>query len=347
MAGKLSAWQIRQVRKSWEIDKRKGFSWLCKEMNLPVSRQYLERMAKEQGWAKANPVASTTGKQVATKSNRKNATKVATKEAKERTEEKEKSSGYSCIQDREQNFAQHYAACFNVTKTAKELGMTRRAATDMLQKDSVQKLIRELIADKATKIGLDPDAIMQVWAKALTFDTNEIIQHRRRCCPFCYSTDGKPQRAMDEYYDEKYKYDKRRLFKPDLPEFPPYEGEWWNRSLPPNPDCPNCHGEGEPYVWIADTRYLSPFAKYMYCGIKTVKGEIEVIMLNKEKAAENLAKALGLFREADKETAAGTVDKGELLSLYEKRMQESRERERRMCEERGLDVVDVEVGDGG
>lgn len=347
MAGKLTNGQIRKVRKAWEIDNRKGFSWICKEMNLPVSRQYLERMAKEQGWKKASPVAPFPCNHVATDETDQNATDNATKNATKAPRESGKQAHHGPLQDREDWFVREYTATFNVAQTARTMGITEKAARELFKRESVQKKIADVIRPRAEKLGIDGDALMGMWAKILTFDTNEIIQHRRQCCPFCYSTDGKPQRAMDEYYDEKQKYDKRRLYKPDLPEFPPYEGEWWNRSLPPNKDCPNCHGEGEPYVWIADTRYLSPFAKYMYCGVKMVKGDMEVVMLNKERAAENLAKALGLFREADKEAAAGTVDKGELLSLYEKRMQESRERERRMCEERGLDVVDVEVGDGG
>ena len=84
----------------------------------------------------------------------------------------------------------------------------------------------------------------------------------------------------------------------------------------------------------------------MYCGVEMVKGDLKVIMLNKERAAENLAKALGLFREKPEETAGNAVTNEELLKLFEERMRQSAERNRKMCEERGLDIVDVEVADG-
>lgn len=347
MSGKLLEGQLRKVRKAWEIDDRKGFSWLCKEMNLPVSRQYLGRIAREQGWKKATLVAPFSGNQVSNEETGKEETKSATKRATKNSADADNQGKLTELQAREDIFVKEYTATFNASKTALAMGVTVGTVRKMLKRQSVQEKIAERMRPRAAKLGVDADSLMEMWAKILTFDTNEIMQHRRQCCRFCYSTDGSPMISMDEYYEEKKKYDRRRLYKPDMPEYPPYEGEWWDRSLPPKDDCPNCHGEGEPYVWIADTRYLSPFAKYMYSGIKMVKGEIEVIMLNKEKAAENLAKALGLFREKPEEAAGNSVTNEELLKMFEERMRQSAERNRKMCEERGLEIVDVEVAADG
>lgn len=359
MAGKLTDIQIRNLRKVWEADPRPGVAWLVKEKKLPVTRQYLDKVAKTQGWKKIRVAVQEllTDKNVEKRvapALKKDKAISATKKTKQPATTQvpinhgiQNEEPVGPLQLKEEQFVRAYVSNFNVVEASRMAHIGKHTGYALIKKDYIQKRIAELMKPRAEKLGLDADALMNVWAKVLTFDTNEIVQHRRHCCPFCYSEDGTPQLAKDEYYAEKKKHDRRRLYKPDLPEYPPYEGEWWDRSLPPIADCPNCHGEGEPEVWIADTRNLSPFAKYMYCGVEMVKGDLKVLMLNKERAAENLAKALGLFREKPEEAAGNSVTNEELLKMFEERMRQSAERNRKMCEERGLEIVDVEVAADG
>lgn len=251
------------------------------------------------------------------------------------------------LQDREERFVQAYIERFSVAEAARAAKFSQASAYKLMAKASVQARIREVLKPRIEKMGIDADALVNIWAKALTFDVNEIVQYRRYCCPFCYSEDGSPLLAPEEYYKEKKKYDDRRLYKPDMPEYPPYEKEWWDRSLPPKNSCPNCHGNGIGEVFIADTTKLSPFAKYMYCGVREGKDGIEVVMLNKEKAADNLAKALGLFREKEEKQEVGMVSHEELLDIYAKRMREAEEKARQMCLERGLEIEDAEIIEDG
>lgn len=52
MAAKMTAKQWEKARKLWEADARPGYSWLQRELNLPVSRVAVSRRAKAEGWEK-------------------------------------------------------------------------------------------------------------------------------------------------------------------------------------------------------------------------------------------------------------------------------------------------------
>jgi hypothetical protein len=48
----LSKEEMAIVRSRWESDKRLGFAWLVRDMSLPFSPQYLNRLAKRDAWKK-------------------------------------------------------------------------------------------------------------------------------------------------------------------------------------------------------------------------------------------------------------------------------------------------------
>lgn len=58
-APKLTAEQWADVRAAWERDEREGFTWLVRELSLPVTAPGVRKRALSEGWAKgAKPAAS-------------------------------------------------------------------------------------------------------------------------------------------------------------------------------------------------------------------------------------------------------------------------------------------------
>ena len=49
---KLSGTEWASARITWEGDARHGFSWLVRELSLPVSQQYVGRRSFKEGWQK-------------------------------------------------------------------------------------------------------------------------------------------------------------------------------------------------------------------------------------------------------------------------------------------------------
>ena len=122
----------------------------------------------------------------------------------------------------------------------------------------------------------------------------------------------------------------------------PEPKKFYDNSLPPNPECPMCHGEGEAYLYIPDSRKLGDFAKMMYCGAKTNKdGGIEVVTMDRMKALEWLCKAFRVFEGEPSQTQINVIMGGALSDRYEKIMQASRDRQEKLAKER-LNLIEVE-----
>jgi hypothetical protein len=79
--------------------------------------------------------------------------------------------------------------------------------------------------------------------------------------------------------------------------FDPLGGDGYNRKREPNPECPECFGDGVNVLFYHDTRKLTPGAKAVYAGVKEGKEGVEVKVHSKERALEMLGKHLGMFVE--------------------------------------------------
>lgn len=66
----------------------------------------------------------------------------------------------------------------------------------------------------------------------------------------------------------------------------------------PNPECKSCGGEGHNQPFFADTRKLKGGARLLYAGVKVTKEGIEVKTMDQMKALENVARHLGMFKDA-------------------------------------------------
>lgn len=49
---RLTREQWKKIRATWEADKREGYAWAVREMDLPVSRAAVSKRAKAEGWEK-------------------------------------------------------------------------------------------------------------------------------------------------------------------------------------------------------------------------------------------------------------------------------------------------------
>lgn len=76
-----------------------------------------------------------------------------------------------------------------------------------------------------------------------------------------------------------------------------FGGYGYRRNVPPNPGCPECDGEGETYVVMLDITNLSPQARLLYNGVKETRQGREVLMADRQKAIEHVARRLGLMKE--------------------------------------------------
>ncbi|MDR3353376.1 MAG: terminase small subunit [Zoogloeaceae bacterium] len=265
---------------------------------------------------------------------------------------------FADLTDQQEIFVREYLVDWNASAAAIRAGYSPKAAMQqgwsLLQNPKVSHAIVTLATARARRLGIDGDELMRLWAAIVTFDANEISQLRRVCCPYCWGEGHARQYTPSGLEEAKKKHDRERARRKkadsadDIGEFPDYTDAWYDKRKAPHEDCPECHGHGIEEVFFNDTRNLSPAARLVYCGVKVGKEGIEVLMLSKEKAMDNLARALGLFKEKETEVNINMVSGDELFRLYEEKMQQARERQALVLSERGLIVEpDVEQPGGG
>lgn len=377
---KMSPIQWGIVRNHWESDSRKGYVWLIEELRLPVSATAIRKVAVRDGWMKqegrndeeilaalhekvAKPARKTAGKvRRNSKVSQRNHGKVSrgasetlnngktltvnTRDAVEKDPDKFGTLKELC--DAEEIFVREYMADWNGAKAAIKAGYSATSAWKLLKKPQIREAIELLASARARRLGIDADELIRMWSAIATFDANEISQLRRVCCPYCHGKNHEKQytpAGLEEARKRHEKERQRRLRQnadDDIGEFPEYKDVWYDKRLPPVEDCPECRGDGVAEVFFADTRTLSPVARLVYAGVKDGRDGIEIISMSKEKAADNLARALGLFRERETKVSINMVSSDELFRIYEEKMRNARERQAMVMAERGM-VNDSEL----
>ena len=370
---KLTPEEWAEARKHWENDSREGYAWLIAELELPVSGPAVRKAALRDGWTKAEGAAAAVAAEkpeAPAKVEAKPATKRAAKQASKVSKVSETMSKAKTIEtlptttldsleedpdqfgvledltDMQEAFVREYMVDWNGTKAAIRAGYSPKSASgiayQLLQKTPIRDAIQALASVRARRLGIDADGVMMMWAAIIELDANELSQLRRVCCPYCHGENHDRQYTPSGLESARLKHERERQRRlkadqnDDIGDFPEYEGEWYDKRLPPAPDCPECHGEGVEEVWFADTRHLSPAARLAYSGVKVGRDGIEVLTMSKEKAADNLARALGLFKDKEAEVNINMVASEDLYRVFDEKMQVARERQARIMEERGM-----------
>lgn len=140
--------------------------------------------------------------------------------------------------------------------------------------------------------GIDAKRVLQMWVDIASADPGELVELRHLNCRHCWGIGHAYQWNAREYADAAAK----AMTDGKLP--PLMEGgDGWRKTRDPNPDCPECCGEGVEDVKFKDTRHLKGKARLLYAGVKTTKNGVEILMRDQDAALANIAKALGMFVE--------------------------------------------------
>lgn len=143
-----------------------------------------------------------------------------------------------------------------------------------------------------------------------TADPRELIGLKVGCCRYCHGDDNGYQWREREYWEAVEKAERdARLAPPSLRaeiRMPDIAGGFgFNATKPPNPDCPQCHGEGLERFVPRDTDNLSDQALLLYGGVKVKRDGYEIVLADQGKALELAGRIMGAFN--DKLDVSGTV----------------------------------------
>ena len=200
------------------------------------------------------------------------------------------------LNPRQQRFAEEYAkgasgsaayraAGYQATGNSAEVN-----AGKLLRDPRVAAAVAELRAKSAERAEIDASWVLRQWADIATADPNDLVQYRRACCRHCWGIGHAYQWTQAELERET-----ARLINLGKPAPDAGGGVGFDLNRSPNPECPECGGEGRGRMLVADTRHLRGAARRLYAGVKLGKDGLEVRMRDQDAALANIAKHLGMF----------------------------------------------------
>lgn len=217
-------------------------------------------------------------------------------------------------------FCQEYLVDLNGTKAYQRVYVhaayetARTRSQELLQNPPIRSEIQRLLDERAALTGVTADRVLlRLWNMA-TADPRELVEVRVGSCRHCWGlynqyqyTDREWEKALSEHVHREAK---RRKAEGDdfVPAHCPEKGgTGYTPNRPPSPECPECHGDGEPRSIIKDQKNLSPGALALFGGVKYDKnGNMSVLVREQLPALKLVAEHLGLF--SDKLAGPQTVD---------------------------------------
>lgn len=202
-------------------------------------------------------------------------------------------------------FAEEYVLSLNAREAALKAGYSNDGeyGSQILKIPHVKAYIDSIMDERAERLkGIQDLVVVKLWEIA-SVDANELVQYRRTCCRFCYGEDHRYQWTDVEFERACKEASTRGYPQPEAP-----GGNGYDRSKDPNPECPECKGEGDGHVFAQDTRKLSDAARTAYAGAKVGRDGLEIKIHDRVRALEMLGKHFGLFKE--KVEHSGKVEGG-------------------------------------
>lgn len=221
---------------------------------------------------------------------------------------------------REDVFVQEYLVDLNGAKAAIRAGFSprsaRQTASELLAKPEVQAKLQAAMDARAERTGITADQVLKKLWDMANADPRELTEHHRSCCRYCWGKGNRFQRTpreMEEARAEHEKAQKQAAAEaaeagekpPRLRPFNEEGGIGYDPRHDPNPECPECFGEGVNRVVFKDTRDLSPGARLLYAGVKTTQNGMEIKMHDPQAALRDVGRHLGMFK--DKVEHSGSV----------------------------------------
>ncbi|MGF6697626.1 phage terminase small subunit [Paraburkholderia sp. MM5496-R1] len=206
--------------------------------------------------------------------------------------------------------AAYQRAGFKATGNAAE-----SAACRLLREPEIQKLIEDGEGKLRERVEREQDDVANMLWTIATADANELIQHRRLCCRYCYGKGFRYQRTANERERDHAQWIVEHQDDDDeapAAVFDEMGGVGYHKLKEPNRDCPECFGEGVPDVYVPDTRHLSDAARTLYAGVKVTKDGIEVKMHARDAALVKFGEHLGMFRQVHDHKHSGAVGVAEI-----------------------------------
>lgn len=195
------------------------------------------------------------------------------------------------------NATQAYSAAYD---TKGSYNVRAQGGAELMRKPRIRQAVLECRRAAVYDIGASVGWLLDRFLDIATADPRELIGVRVGCCRYCRGEGHAYQWREREYIEHLTKAEMDGLPLPD-----PGGGFDFNATLDPDPDCPQCHGEGVERFVPRDSDKLSDQALLLFGGVKVkADGGYEIVIADRNKALELAGKIMGAFTDQVKVSGA-------------------------------------------
>ncbi|MFZ3583348.1 terminase small subunit [Loktanella sp. DJP18] len=171
------------------------------------------------------------------------------------------------------------------------------SASRLLRNVKVVARLSELTQERQTTFKLEIDDVIHFLSAIVSTDVNELMSLHRVACRHCHGCDHAYQWRTPREFEAAVARHECLSSQKKRGELPPDAkgGFGYSWKSDPDPDCPECDGYGEPLMWQADTRTLSPGADMLFAGVKQHAHGFHIKTYDKMRAVALLTRCLGMF----------------------------------------------------
>lgn len=215
----------------------------------------------------------------------------------------EKPAAQLGLTPKQQRFVDEYLIDLNASQAAIRAGYSPSTAGSIghenLKKPEIQLALQEARKRQQERTQISADAVLRETWLQFSADRTELVSVHVGCCRHCYGEGFRYQRTLAEFNADRAKFlnGQRAGLIPAEEDFDEQGGIGYDARKPPREECPECMGAGQPRQVIKDTRNLSEAGRAIYAGARMGKSGLEVLLHNKDSAAERLFKHLGLYEK--------------------------------------------------
>lgn len=216
-----------------------------------------------------------------------------------------------------ERFVAEYLVCYEGKEAAIRAGYApasaKVTACKLLADPAIKARIRAANEAITAKLEMTTQTVLERWTAVATADPRELTELHRGACRYCWGKDNRYQRTPQEMRDARAQFDawlmRKKKADPSIPdvEFDEQGGKGFNPKKDPNPDCPECFGDGEERIVFKDTRDLSPAARMLYAGVERTQRGLKVRTHSQPAALANIARHYDMFKPKEKPPGDGDM----------------------------------------
>jgi len=209
---------------------------------------------------------------------------------------------------KQQRFVEEYLVDMNATQAAIRAGYSEKTANQIaaenLAKPGIAEAIAASVKARSERAQVKADDILAEVDAIATVDPNAIVQYRRESCRYCYGiahgyqykTERERSAALRRHLIELKKARSAKVPRDAQPVFED-GGVGFDFRREPNPECPECLGEGYGRMFITDTRKLTKAQLALYGGVELTKEGLKVVVHPKTKGLELAMRHRGMLKD--------------------------------------------------